>query len=235
MSTTSTGIFLLKTRRSNQSVQIPETQPISVVAHFLQNPVKDYLQFHGINNHLKDFCRKICFLGWLDKVKRASSRYEHFHTLPWISLGEIHKHLLRRFGINLLENQYLCQGRFSSAAYKHFQRLIIQGLLLGLSCNVQLIASKQLVAIHLRRSLSNLYFWGETYFVLRAVSGISLSCAPDSIAIKLELLELGFGGSMSTKTQLQEFNSSSFQFLRILLSNASASAQHYFFALLYSS
>jgi hypothetical protein len=93
---------------------------------------------------------------------------------------------------------------------------------------VQLIASKQLVAIHLKISLSNLYFWGETYFVLQAVSGISLSCAPDIvIAIKLELLELGFGGSMSTKTQLQEFNSSSFQFL-ILLSNASASAQNIF-------
>jgi hypothetical protein len=84
--------------------------------------------------------------------------------------------------------------------------------------------------------LSNLYFWGETYFVLWAVSGISLSHAPDIvIAIKLELLELGFGGSMSTKTQLQEFNSSSFQFLYILLSNASASAQNYFFGLLYSS
>lgn len=222
MSTTSTGIFLLKPRHSNHAVQIPETQPISVVAHFLQNPVKDYLQFHGINNHLKEFCRKNYFLGWLDKVKRASSRFEHFRTSPWISLGKIHKHLLRRFGISLLENQYLCQGWFSSAAYKHFQRLIIQGLLLGLSCNVQLIASKQLVAIHLKLSLSNLYFWGETYFVLRAVSGISLSCAPDIvIAIKLELLELGFGGSMSTKTQLQEFNSSSFQFLYILLSNAS--------------
>jgi hypothetical protein len=181
MSSTSTGIFLLKTRRSNQAVQIPETQPISVVAHFLQNSVKDYLQFHGINNHLKDFCRKNYFLGWVDKVKRASSRYEHFHTLPWISPGDIHKHLLRKFGISLLENQYLCQGWFSSATFKHFQRLIIQGLLLGLSCNVQLIASKQLVAIHLKLSLSNLYFWGETYFVLRSVSGISLSCAPDIV------------------------------------------------------